>query len=103
TAPFFKKGGAYFANGALHKCAKLSIPAGACTNSSTDHSPHAVPVAKIPSGVKIASTANATHNGLVANPLRSFVRNNPGSKRCRYATTPPLSTISANPATVKCP
>src|SRR5580704_4946172 len=92
--------------GAVQKDDSASSPRGVGTGVD---SPHAEPVARIPSGVKISRTASPNHNGrrlgAVALPSApGAVRfNNAGSDLCKYATTPAETTISARPAMVRCP
>ena len=96
------------ASDVLTACAALASSAG-------DHSPHAVPAARMPSGVSSMRTAIATHSRCkeadagrsvtpVASPCSPDVpRSNPGSATCRYATSPAEITASAIPAKVRCP
>src|SRR5438552_2262757 len=79
--------------------------------SAGAHSAHAEPVARMPSGVRIMRTARAIQSGLVASQEWTEVLLAPGavamssegSARCRYETTPAVTTISASPATVRWP
>src|SRR5271166_3196522 len=83
--------------------------------SFADHSPHAVPPARIPRGVRSISSATVIHNlrrdfcGIAgressALPARPEVDcKSAGSAACKYATKPAAITASATPATARCP